>query len=238
MSKILVIDDAPDVHFILREAFLPDHQVISAMTISEAAGFIRNDKFDLVILDVKLPDGDGFKFCASLQLNGATKATPVFFLIGKSELTDKSMGFSLGAEDYIVKPFDATEVRLRCEARLRKIAGQRTQKSIINCGNIRIESTSQKVYLVVDNQETMLNFTPNGFKLLNYFLSHLDQVFSRDQLITAVWGKNIHIVDRTVDTHIAAIRTQLKQSGIKIHSVHGVGYRVSVDDTAKKQIAA
>ncbi len=238
MSKILVIDDAPDVHLILREVFLPDHHVTSAMTISEAAHFIRNDKFDLIILDVKLPDGDGFNFCASLQLNAATKATPVFFLTGKSELIDKSMGFSLGAEDYIVKPFDATEVRLRCEARLRKIAGLRNQESIVNCGNLRIETTSQKVYLVIENQETMLNFTPNGFKLLNYFLSHMDQVFSRDQLITAVWGENIHIVDRTVDTHIAAIRNQLKQSSLKIHSVHGVGYRVSLEESAKKQIAA
>ena len=238
MSKILVIDDAADIHFILREVFLPDHQVTSAMTILEASNCIRNDKFDLIILDVKLPDGDGFKFCASLQLNMTTKSIPVFFITGKSEISDKSIGFSLGAEDYIVKPFDATEVRLRCEARLRKIAGQRSQESVYNCGHLRIETTSQKVHLVLDNQETMLNFTPNGFKLLLYLLMHLDQVFTRDQLISAVWGENIHIVDRTIDTHIAAIRSQLKKSGLKIHSVHGVGYRISLDEPGKKQVAA
>lgn len=238
MSKILVVDDAKMIHFLLRGVFEVDHVLISAFTLQEATELLRKEKFDLIILDVKLPDGDGFNFCASLQFFPNAKSVPVIFLTGQSDISDKSIGFSIGAEDYIVKPFNPAEVKLRCEVRLRKLQNSKDRETSLRFGDLRVDTTTQKVFLCSENGEEALNFTPIDFKLLYYLASHPDQVFSRQQLISAIWGEGTHIVDRTIDTHVGTIRAQLKRSNQKIQSVHGIGYRMTTAKSTPKKSAA
>ncbi len=238
MSKIIIIDDARDVHLLLREIFYLDHSVTSAFTLSEASQLIRAQSFELILLDVKMPDGDGFHFCASLQQNSETRNIPVIFITGKSDIADKAIGFSLGAEDYIVKPFNAAEVKLRCEARIRKLDSKKSRDSVVRSGNVKIEITMQKATLIHDGKEESINLTPTGFKLLLYLVTHHDQVFTRDQLISAVWGDGITIVDRTIDTHIGALRKVLRNADFQIQSVHGVGYRLTSKKISKSAPSA
>ncbi len=236
MGKILIVDDAKDVHILLKHVFEPEYTITSAYTIFEASNYLDAEKFDLLLLDVKLPDGSGFNFCAGLQQNSQFKKMPVVFITGMSELSDKSMGFLLGAEDYITKPFNSKEVKLRCESKIRKMKSMQTKEDVLKLGDLRIEIPTQRVFRHNGEKEDLLSLTPTGFKLLYYLVSNVGQVFTRDQLISSVWGHGISIVDRTVDTHIGALRKQLEDSSVCIEAVHGVGYRLTCSN--KKMASA
>lgn len=224
MKKILIVDDARDVHMLLNEIFDGELLVTSAYDLMQARQFLKEQKFDLILLDVNLPDGDGFEFCAEMQQY--PPSPPVIFLTGKSDLAAKSVGFSLGAEDYIAKPFHALEVKLRCLARLKKYHINDTKKAQHQIGDLRFDIPSLRVFQKTQDKEEALDLTPTGFKILLYMAQHPDQVFTRDQLISAVWGQNTYLVDRTVDTHISTLRKQLNRSNVSIKAVHGTGYKL------------
>jgi two-component system, OmpR family, response regulator len=237
MTKILVVDDSIDVHTLLRAVFEPEYFVVSVYRLQEAALILKKENFDLILLDVKLPDGDGFNFCANLKQNPTLKLVPVIFITGQYDISDKAIGFSLGAEDYIVKPFNPIEVKMRCDARIVKIKSKREKESQMRFGKLRIDTIAQKIFLSHDGGEELLNLTPTGFKFLLYLVSNPEQVFSRDQLITAVWGPGTHIVDRTVDSHVAALRKLLINSGLKIEAIHGVGYKLVMASQSATKVA-
>lgn len=240
MGKILLVDDAQETHLILQEMFDQDHALKSVYNLAQAASSLEKDLVDLILLDIMLPDGDGLEFCAKLRAQKRTKDIPVIFLTGKTDLAAKSIGFSLGAEDYIVKPFDAQEVKLRVEAKLRKFQDKSTKETVLTLGDLRFEIPSQRVFLRQEKGEKRLDLTPTGFKLLLYFCQKEDQVFSRDQIISAVWGQGTFIAERTVDTHIGTVRKQLVGSRMTIQSVHGYGYKllVAADAAAAKKHVA
>ncbi len=225
MAKILLVDDIENIHLTVKAVFGHEHTVVSAYDLAQAADQIERSNFDLILLDVMLPDGSGFEFCALLQQNPTAKNIPVFFLTGKSDLSAKTIGFSLGAEDYIVKPFDVAELKLRCEARLRK---EKTRRQDDQCkiGDLRLEISSHRVHLKTKESERRLQLTPTGFKLLLCFAQNEGRVFTRDQLINSVWGHGTFIAERTVDTHIATLRKQIIDSEVAIEVVHGTGYRI------------
>ena len=120
MQKILLIDDAKDTHLILREVFDGDVVITSAYDLNQAVQWFEKNTFNLVLLDIMLPDGDGLEFFARIKNKINVKDIPFILLTGKTDFATKSTGFSLGAEDYIVKPFDPLEVRLRCMAKMKK----------------------------------------------------------------------------------------------------------------------
>lgn len=232
MGKILLVDDAKETHLVLRETFDHDHALTSAFDLSQALQFLEKEPFDLILLDIVLPDGDGLEFCAKLRARKQTKEIPVIFLTGKTDIAAKSIGFSLGAEDYIVKPFDPEEVKLRSVAKLRKFQDKNSREAVQVVGDLRFEIPSQRVFLRQDKGEKRLDLTPTGFKLLLYFSQNESQVFTRDQLISAVWGQGTFIAERTVDTHIGTVRKQLVGSRIHIQSIHGCGYKLSIEVSA------
>lgn len=225
--KVLIIDDEDDYQKVVRKVLDRTCQVMPALTLAEADRELLKSSFDLILLDVSLPDGDGFSFYAKMRTQEHTADIPVVFVTSRSELPNELMGFSLGAEDYIAKPIDPPRLKARIEARL-KLINDRNQREMTLCkGNLKISVSHQRVAVVSDGRETIINLTPVEFKLLFYFLRHEDQVFSREQLLQAVWENAAEVFDRTVDMHVSKLRKKIALSEFQIKAVHGTGYRIS-----------
>lgn len=238
MPKILLIEDAPEFQRMVTAVFNGTAKVVVCSNLADARKTLQVNSFDLILLDVTLPDGNGFEFCNTIRVSEATREVPVIFLTAKSELENRLMGFRIGADDYVVKPFNPLELRARVEARLkRRAAGQETTE-IIRKGGLVIHLGSQQVTIRVDQREIELDLTPIEFKLLHFLVKNDGQTYTRQDLIQKVWGGDVHVLTRTVDTHMSKLRRKLTGSGFTITSVHGVGYRFTTSTRKSQQKAA
>lgn len=219
MYKILIVEDCLDLQEILTLVLSPIAQLYKAASLVEARRLFQENEYDLVLMDVMLEDGDGFTLTQELRNSLYGKNVPVFFLTSKNDIYDKIKGFELGAEDYIVKPFDPLEVKLRIEARLKKIRSASNSK-YVKGANLLLDLPLQKAYFVRENTE--IDLTPIQFKILYCLMSSRDQVVSREKLVSDIWG-NVHL-GRSVDTHINSLRRKLNTYSSCIQSVYGAGY--------------
>lgn len=224
MNRILLVEDSIESQRAVELALANDAIIVVAPTTLDAQKQLDQNRFDLILLDVVLPDADGFQFCASLQNSAKTKEIPIIFLSGKSGTNDKVMGYSLGAEDYITKPFAPAELRARVAARLRKIRVKKERNEVFRKGDLSFDVAFQRIAILNGAQETRIELTPHEFKLLLYLASNEERIFSRDQLITAVWGENVHITDRVIDVHVSSLRKKLSASSYSVKTIYGVGY--------------
>jgi DNA-binding response OmpR family regulator len=227
MRTMLVIEDNPEMR-ILVEAALDEYQLTFSSTLKEAKEALKKKKFELILLDLGLPDGDGLKFLAELSSQPETKDTPVIILTGKSETVNKVMAFSIGAEDFVSKPFDPLELKARVAAKLRKSEKQQGLSENLRIGDLKIDVLKQKVWIVKPQDAEAVDLTTLEFKLLLNFVRAPERVFTRDYLLNEVWGMNVSVTDRTVDTHIGHLRKKLSHSQTKIETVIGSGYRFLV----------
>ncbi len=223
--NILVIEDEPDIrrtleYNIAREGF----NVLTASSISEAEEAIKSHPINLVLLDLMLPDGSGLELCKKIKSNPKTEYVPVLILTAKDDEVDKVVGFELGADDYVTKPFSVRELILRIKAVLKR--GQ-VKKEIVEVvrqfGDLKIDIESHEVY--VDNNQIVL--TALEFKLLNQLVDTRGRVQSRDHLLAEVWGYSSEVTTRTVDTHIKRLRNKLGTMGKYVQTIRGVGYKFS-----------
>lgn len=228
--RLLVIDDEDDHQKVVGKVLERSCRVTPALTLADAERELGKSSFDLILLDVTLPDGDGFSFYAKLRTQDHTSDIPVIFVTARTETPNEVMGFSLGAEDYITKPVDPPRLKARVEARLRLLT-QRQQREMILCkGDLKLSVSQQKVSVLNNGRESPVNLTPVEFKLLFHLLRHEDQVFSREQLLQAVWDNASEVFDRTVDMHVSKLRKKISESTFQIKAVHGMGYRLSKTD--------
>jgi DNA-binding response OmpR family regulator len=231
MPRVLIVDDNSDLRDLLASDLSARYEVSQAGSLEEAQRRLRGDAVDLVLLDVTLPDGDGYRFCAALKNSRPTRNLPVIFLTGRAELNDKVMGFTLGADDYVTKPFELAELRLRIDARLRAAAAAAPAgpalapplPELLELGNLKVDLHTHRARI----GDEQVDLTPVELKLLLWLMRHLDAVYSRAQLIQHIWGHDIHVTARTVDTHVSNLRKKLVNCSHAIVSVHGVGYRLS-----------
>jgi two-component system phosphate regulon response regulator PhoB len=172
-----------------------------------------------------MPDGDGFSYFAKLRSQEHTRDIPVIMVTGKGEAPSEVMGFTLGAEDYLVKPIDPVRMKARIDARLKNLRQKKETGMVLLRGNLKLSVSRQRVALVQDGKELPVGVTPVEFKLLFHFLRNEDQVFTREQLLGAVWGNSVDVFDRTVDMHVSNLRKKIVGSEYKIQAVHGTGYR-------------
>ena len=223
--NILVIEDEPDIrrtleYNIAREGF----NVLTASSISEAEEAIKSHQINLVLLDLMLPDGSGLELCKKIKSNPKTEYVPVLILTAKDDEVDKVVGFELGADDYVTKPFSVRELILRIKAVLKR--GQ-VKKEIVEVvrqfGDLKIDIESHEVY--VDNNK--IDLTALEFKLLNQLVDTRGRVQSRDHLLAEVWGYSSEVTTRTVDTHIKRLRNKLGTMGKYVQTIRGVGYKFS-----------
>ncbi|MCC7381952.1 MAG: response regulator transcription factor [Deltaproteobacteria bacterium] len=225
---ILVVDDETDLATTLaynleREGF---HTSV-AESGKRALELAAETPPDLVILDLMLPDLSGVEVCRRLRQADRTRETPVIMLTAKGEEIDRVVGFEVGADDYVTKPFSVRELMLRIKAVLRRRASEPPQASLpseelINFGGLRIDVPGHRVW--VDDQEIRL--TALEFRLLATFLARRGRVQTREILLNDVWGIEAEVTTRTVDTHVKRLREKLGSAGAYIETLRGVGYRM------------
>jgi DNA-binding response OmpR family regulator len=226
LARLLIVDDCETHHLVMAGAFERTFEVTGARTLADAERALDRADYALILLDVNLPDGDGFSFYAKLRAKPHTAHTPVIFVTANDSASGEIMGFSLGAEDYIVKPVEPLRLRSRVEARLNRLASKQERDLTLQKGDLRLSVSQQKVTLSKGGVESPLALTPVEFKLLFHFLRNEGHVFSRAQLLNTVWGNATDVYERTVDMHISKLRRKIEASEFKLSAVHGLGYRL------------
>lgn len=227
MAQILVVEDEADlaelVAFNLEQA---GHAVQTAGTGAEALALADGSSTNLVLLDVMLPDMTGIEVCRRLRRSDATRGLPVIMLTAKGEEVDRVVGFEVGADDYVVKPFSPRELVLRVEAVLRRsgTADVSDEKGdVLRIGTLTIDIPKYEV--LVDDE--IIPLTALEFRLLCDLASRKGRVQSRDALLERVWGYAPGVETRTVDTHVKRLREKLGNAASYVETVRGVGYRLS-----------
>jgi two-component system phosphate regulon response regulator PhoB len=228
VKRILVVEDSRDFQLMVSKALSPGFEVVFASDTREAEDLLRRQSADLILLDVTLPDQNGFEFCAKLKKDESLQDIPVFFLTGKSGVTDKVLGFSLGAEDYVVKPFDVLELRARVESKIRRSEVKNSTSSRLQKGKLVLDFTLHRALVEQDGKTKELSLTPIEFRLLTYLARNEDRVVNRDQILESVWGNGKEVFDRAIDKHVWSLRHKLGSSAPYIETVPTVGYRFSV----------
>lgn len=195
-----------------------------AADVSEADQQLSQRSPDLIILDWMLPGISGVDFAKRVRRNPATKDIPIIMLTARSEENDRIKGLEAGADDYICKPFSPRELIARVKAVLRR-ATTTTADQIFQFDGLRLDATSHRVSI----ENHSVDMGPTEFRLLHFFMTHPERVYSRGQLLDSVWGNNVYIEDRTVDVHIRRLRKVLASHGYDtlIQTVRGAGYRFS-----------
>jgi len=224
MSKILVIDDAEEITVAVASALAPIHVTVdTAFSVQEGLKKAHETLYDLVIVDIVLPDGDGFDLFLKIRSISHYEKVPFIFLTSKEDVGSKVSAFSLGADDYIVKPFHLLELRARVERRLKKNSEAEAGSDQVTAGPLILEISSQRLKIYGKNEYVAL--TPREFKILLLLVKSPDRIFTRETILNKIWGSDVYVTDRTVDAHICYLRKKLTKFSTYIESVPGEGYR-------------
>lgn len=223
-KRILLVEDEHSIREMVSFALGQEGYVIDqAEDGSTAEVLLANKLPDLILLDWMLPDTSGLELLRRWKRNDALQETPVIMLTAKVEERDKIDGLDSGADDYITKPFSVKELTARIRAVLRR--GSSSIENEVVVGPMKLDLNAHRAYV---NEES-INMGPTEFRLLEFFMTHEDRVYSRNQLLDYVWGRNMYVEERTVDVHIVRLRKLLKPLGCDqmIQTVRGYGYRFS-----------
>ncbi len=222
MARILVIEDEPDIQQILEYNLREKgHKVFLAGKGEEGLRIAREQRPDLVLLDLMLPDIPGTEICKTIKADPTLRNTQVVMLTAKGEEIDRVVGFELGADDYVVKPFSVRELLLRVQAILRRSQGEQEAAPGFQFGSLRVDREAHRVWA----KDEELELTALEFKLLVTLFDRKNRVQTRAALLSDVWGIDADITTRTVDTHVKRLREKLGEAGVYIETVRGVGYR-------------
>ncbi|MBA2405540.1 MAG: response regulator transcription factor [Bdellovibrionales bacterium] len=223
MNRILLVEDSKEIYQMVVQSAAQIAELTWAKSVQEAKVELAKQNFDLILLDVELPDGNGFEFCSSIQATHSHVS--IFFLTGHTNLSDKVLGFSAGADDYISKPFSPLELRARIEGRLRKNQQQVVQSDVYKWKELQISKSRQEVLITANGVNTKIDLTALEFKILMYFASRPGVMIDRDKILNDIWGEDIHVYQRSVDTHVSKLRKKLGPVSHIVESIHGSGYK-------------
>lgn len=223
MKNILLVEDSKEIFQQVNAALSSIVNIQWAQDLQKARDFLETSKFEMILLDVELPDGNGVEFCSEI-ISTDPKAS-VFFLSAHGELPDKVIGFTAGAEDYITKPFQSLELKARVEAKLKKRSLLEEKESSYTWKELEVYPSRQEVFVKTGDDRTAIDLTSLEFKILGLMCEREGEVLSRDYLLNEIWGKDVHIYQRSVDTHVSKLRRKMGDAASVIESVHGVGYK-------------
>ncbi len=224
-AKILIVEDEPAISEMVEMALSrANFEVVKATNAEEAILLLRDTLPALVLLDWMLPGTSGVEFARRIKKDGATSHIPIIMLTAKGEEADKVYGLDAGADDYITKPFSPRELIARIRAVLRR-AAPLAEQEIIEVDNLLLDTASHRISV---NGES-LELGPTEYRLLHFFMTHPERVYSRGQLLDSVWGSNVYVEERTVDVHIRRLRKALTPYGHEryVQTVRSAGYRFS-----------
>lgn len=214
--RILIVDDEQGIREVIKEyCLLENYEVIEAENGIEAIEKIKTNDVDIIVLDIMMPKLDGYSALKEIK---EIKNIPVILLSARKEEFDKLMGFNLGSDDYLTKPFSPRELIARIKAILKRTNNE-IDKYILNTLEVDFKGHT----LSIDNKE--IKITPKEFELLSYFIKNPNIALSREQLLNKIWGYDFYGDDRTIDTHIKMLRNNLKQYRNLIVTVRGMGYK-------------
>lgn len=225
--KILLVDDEKDIiEFIQYNLEQDDFRVITASNGKDAIEKMK-EKPDLVVLDVMMPNLDGYEVCKKIRSKKVYKDIPILFLTAKSSEQDEVHGLNIGADDYIAKPVSIKKLIARIKSNIRRkdISSSEELNSIIEVGPIRIDRGEYVVYL--NNEKLVL--PRKEFEIISFLAKKPGKVIPRDQILNSIWGEDVYVVDRTIDVHIRKIREKLGEYSNLIETVKGVGYRFKAE---------
>ncbi len=220
-ENILIVEDDEAIQDMLKFSLeTEEYRLYSALNVKDGWEIIEKKSLDLILLDWMLPDSSGIDLLHRIRKYHSM--LPVIMLTAKSEEEDRVLGLDMGADDYITKPFSIKELKSRMRVVLRR---SQPDQQPIKLGILFLDPGSQRV--TVNNEP--LDLSPTEFRLLHYFMTHIDRVFSRAQLLDQVWGQQVFVEERTVDVHIRRLRKNLEPCLLDnmIQTVHGRGYRFS-----------
>jgi len=224
-ANILIVEDeSPILELLALNISQAGYNPLRAISAEHAEKLISEALPDIILLDWMLPGMSGIDFAKKLRSNTLTKTIPIIMLTARSDELDKVKGLEVGADDYITKPFSPRELNARIKAVLRRKAPELTE-DLLKINGLELDPVSHRV----TGNNKPLEMGPTEFRLLHFFMSNPERVYSRSQLLDKVWGSQIFIEDRTVDVHIRRLRNILAQSQHEnlIQTVRGSGYRLS-----------
>lgn len=222
-KKVLIVDDEPSIREMIAVALeMAGYECMEADNARDAYADVVDNRPDMILLDWMLPETSGIELARRLKRDPATAEIPIIMITAKTEEDNKVQGLEVGADDYITKPFSPRELVARLRAVLRRTT-QATEEPI-NIEGLELDPVCHRV----SSHEKPLNMGPTEYKLLQFFMTHQDRVYSRSQLLDLVWGGNVYVEERTVDVHIRRLRKALGEAHDHlVQTVRGAGYRFS-----------
>ena len=231
MARILVIEDDADIQKVLAYNLKgAGHEVLASRSGLEGLGLAQSQKPALILLDLMLPDLSGIEVCRRLKTDRDTAAIHVMMLTAKGEEVDRVLGFQLGADDYVVKPFSVQELLLRITAVLRRVVPDPPGGMRVNFGELGVDRGSRRAWVGDDE----LELTSLEFRLLCALQDRGNRVSTRDALLDQVWGSSADVTPRTIDTHVQRLRDKLGRASRYIETVRGEGYRFAEAPTGSR----
>jgi DNA-binding response OmpR family regulator len=222
MKKILIVEDNPDIQKLLQAMLKRHYAVVVAKNGTEALTLTKEQCPDLILLDVGLPDFDGFQVCNEIRSAANKQDISIVFLSARKDAASQTMAYRLGADDYIEKPVEEAKLLAIVDSKFRR-GEQRGKKETNSFGNVTIDSISHKVF-IADNE---VKFTSKEFKILKFLINLPNTPITREKLIDSLWDHASETTHRSVDNHIFNIRKKLNSSNIEINSEYGQGYILS-----------
>ncbi len=230
MARVLVIEDEPGLQELLEQTIaLAGHQPFLASTGESGLKAARQVKPDVILLDLVLPDLPGTRVAEELRRDAETRPIPIIMVTAKAEEIDRVVGFDIGADDFVIMPFNVHELLLRIEAVLRR-SSRPPQEHVLVVGELRVDSQAHRVTVGAAD----VSLAALEFKLLVTLIERRDRVQPRGTLLGDVWGLDPELTTRTVDTHVKRLRGKLGSAGRFIQTVRGVGYRFSETRPVRK----
>lgn len=224
-GKILIVEDESAIREMLGYTLMKEgYACEDAADIEQARAIIEKSRPDLILLDWMLPGISGIDFARRLRGDTETQSIPIIMLTARGEESDKVRGLDTGVDDYVTKPFSTKELLARMRAVLRRYSNE-DQQGVIEIGGLLLDPETYRV----SAGEQIIEISPTEFKLLHFFITHPERVYTRAQLLDHVWGQNVYVEERTVDVHIRRMRKTLEPYGFDrfIQTVRSVGYRFS-----------
>jgi two-component system phosphate regulon response regulator PhoB len=224
-KRIAIVEDEPELASLIE--FNLSRNGYQAQILTGAGGTLKSleqSRPDLILLDVMLPEADGFELCRQIRGSPVIGRTPVLFLTARSDEVDRVLGLEIGGDDYMTKPFSPRELVARVRAHLRREELDAAPAQMLEAGPFRLDTAGRRLYL----RGKELELTSTEFNLLEFFLQHPGRAYSREQLLEAVWGEQRYVTPRTVDVHVRRLREQIEEQPDNprfLTTVRGFGYR-------------
>lgn len=228
-KRILIVDDEPAIRDMVAYALRKgEYEPAHAGDAREAQAAIVDRVPDLILLDWMLPGTSGLELARRWRREALTRDIPIIMLTARGEENDRVGGLEAGVDDYVVKPFSARELLARIRAVMRR-SHQDDADGSISIGPLRIDGAAHRLFAQRDDDESPIPIGPTEYRLLHFFMTHPERVYSRSQLLDHVWGGSVYVEERTVDVHIRRLRKTLEPANADamVQTVRGTGYRFS-----------